>query len=138
MADHAVTLAALQDLLVSIQGSWVTKKLGVPHQPNPLQPWQRGTLMPGQPDPVGFGDGRYSRTWAIFQVDLYYPAKTTDVRSLVERAELVRDTFYPNRKAFAIGDAVVDRLPKIGALVEDDGGFLKIQVDVPLYMDDSN
>ena len=39
----------------------------------PDGPWRRGWVLLGEPETIGFGNGVYSRTEGIYQIDLYVP-----------------------------------------------------------------
>ena len=39
----------------------------------PDSPWRRGWVILAEPETIGFGNGVYSRTEGVYQIDLYVP-----------------------------------------------------------------
>lgn len=114
---------------------WATKKIGFPWNPNSNTAYQRGTMILGKPETVAFGDGAYTRTRGIYQIDLYSPRKDM-ANPLVARAEAIKALVFPNGRPTVIGSGVVDKAPFIeGQPREDDPSYLELRVEVYFYID---
>ena len=60
------------------------------------QPWRRGTVMLDDPYTAGFGDGVYSKTEGLYQIDLYMPARADRaLRRLKKAADEHVTQFFP-------------------------------------------
>lgn len=142
MVDLKLTISELHRTIQGLTPTWTTVPMGQEIQPNQLNgPWQRGTFIPGYADPIAVGNGVVSRQRCTYQVDCFYPTslpgKEGHLDELYDRCILVRDTFFPYRKAHVIGDGVVDKLPSIGQHRKDSVSFFTMPVFVSLYLEDA-
>lgn len=140
--DEGEIDAAFLTHLLGFTPVWDTKYPGVAFKPDPLKAWQRGTLMSGLPEPVAFGDGVYSRMYGIYQVDLFYPKKTENVRELYTRAKNVMRRFWPvDCKGITLtagaGTVNIEKRPSISRLIEDDPSHNQLHVDISFRADDA-
>jgi len=87
---------ALVAKLQALNPTWTQAYSGLPFTPNAANPYQKGHLLPARPGEPSWSKGTHWRQRGVFQVSLFYPVKQANVRSkLLERAELVKDWFYP-------------------------------------------
>jgi hypothetical protein len=136
--DETGMQSALQTILESFSPNWSTKKLGFAFTPGANAPWQRGTLILGEPMPVAFGQGVYSRLQCIYQIDLFYPVGATAL--LFARQKLVRDYFWPaNQRGKEIvtgtGTININKRPELSGLIEKDPVHNQVFVQVFFYAD---
>lgn len=132
---------ALHAHLIALTPTWLTKRPGVEITASEVsqKSWQRGTTLWSRPQTVAFGDGAYSRGLHIFQIDLMSPKGR--VKELLERAELVRDWFFPATRK-GVHDDLADliwgtRIPAISAIDESGSTHNRVSVDFWFYADDA-
>lgn len=144
--DEGAIDVALQTRLRGMTPAIDTKKPGIAYKPNPDRAWQRGTAMCGDPEPVAFGDGVYSRMFGIFQVDLFYPKRQEDTNQLYARAKAVVARFWPDDcrgltliagTGAAANNVYIEKRPSVSPIDESDAAHNRIHIDITFRADDA-
>lgn len=140
--DQGDIEAAFLSRLLTLTPPWETKRPGATFNPTATQSWQRATLLPGDPMPVAFGVGVYSRLFGLYQVDLFTPRREADARALYNRANAVLRLFWPDDNrgmtlAAGAGEVVIEKRPSVSALIETSATHNQMFVSIPFRADDA-
>jgi hypothetical protein len=117
---------------------WETKEIGIEYKPHGV-PYQRGTWMPARNgarnEPVAFGMGAYYRLTGIYQIDLFTPKASREVKTLTERAKAMAEHFYPPHNMGLGIDAggrevQIDREPFVSGIDESDPAYNRVFIEI--------
>jgi hypothetical protein len=116
---------------------WATRFNGQVYKPKTGIPYQEVELTMGTPpvfpsNGAAIGGGLYTRTRGVYKISIYQPLGSSgQPRSILERAQHIKDWFWPNKKekliAFQTAKCVVDREP-MRADLDNDGVWLACSV----------
>lgn len=101
---------------------------------------RRGWVMLGKPETVGFGNGIYTRTPGIYQIDIYIDRSTTNaLKVLKQTADAHATHFFPaNGRGLTLTEeqtsAHITRRPNQPAF-ERGAAFLRQIVEIDFYVE---
>ena len=135
-----IELALAEELASNIGSGWDVKKPGISFTPNVNRPYAIGTVILGRPDRVAFGQGGYYRTVGLYQIDLFWPSKDKESRSLLQKADTLKDIFFPPDNSGRTlttdsGNIEFDKEPGSPPFSEDAITHLKKTLEVWFYFD---
>lgn len=101
---------------------------------------RRGAIVFNEPETIGFGNGVYTRTEGLYQIDIWLPRDTTSaLKTLKQMADSHVATFWPsNGRGIALTQnsttANIIRRPSQRHLGRD-GSYLREIVEVDFYVE---